>query len=320
MVHPDNEDQLEPTVVKLPRRLTLAELPNVLGALEPVLRCPAESNHDLLDVDLGDVEFCTPAGITSLAAAIESASLQKKFLHGKIHLPRNQDVLRYLQRMNFFDEIGIDAPEDFDRRTPDGFRPVTHIVDDSISPRIVREMAAAIQECHPNIDGGAMESLKTFMNELVENVFYHAASAIDCLICVQAYRRKSTVELAIADAGRGIRPCMLDSSKFGGQITDDFSAIELAIQQNVSALPDPRRGIGLWLATELVRRNEGTMTILSNDGGLKIDRLGAHREDGMIWPGTFIAVEFRLDRPINTNDVYESGGFPGIDEYDEIDF
>jgi hypothetical protein len=84
----------------------------------------------------------------------------------------------------------------------------------------------------------------------------------------------------------------------------------------VTTIDDPKRGIGLWVAAELVRQNEGRMLIVSHDGGVDIGKDGRSSIQAHFWPGTLIAVEFRTDRPMAVGAVYDSGDFPDADSFD----
>jgi anti-sigma regulatory factor (Ser/Thr protein kinase) len=168
------------------------------------------------------------------------------------------------------------------------------------------------------LDDAATFALKTCFSEIVENVFYHADSPIDALTSIQAYKKykgkPARTELVIVDGGRGIKP-VLAESRYADQITDDYSAISLAVQKNVTTTGDTNRGIGLWVASEVVRLNEGEMLILSNEGGVRVDKHGQHRVDDHYWPGTLVAIEFRMDKPLDTGPIYGSvEDWPDIDE------
>lgn len=218
-----------------------------------------------------------------------------------------------------FKELGVSFEEDFERKKPVGFRPVTHVESESKAPAVARDLVDAVGERNV-LDGATESALKTCFSELVENVFYHAGSPIDALTSIQAYRKykdkPARTELVIVDAGRGIRP-VLAESKYADEITDDYSAIALAVEKNVTTTGDERRGIGLWVASEVVRLNGGEMLILSNEGGMRVDSNGQHRVDEHFWPGTLVAIEFRMDKPIDTGPVYGPiEDWPDIDNFD----
>jgi anti-sigma regulatory factor (Ser/Thr protein kinase) len=306
--------------IKAPNKVTFERIGSVLQGLEPSLRAnqPGEARKILLDMT--SVAFCSPTGITILAAAIEDLFLRGALRGGEIWMPRSPLLRQYLQRMNFFSELKVSMPEEsFERREAKGFHPVTHVEDEDASPAATRALAAAVQE-HANLDEQSLGALKSCLNEVVENVFYHAQSRTEAIVCAQAYKKKQKAELVIADTGRGIRAALSKVPAYRDQATDDCKAIRLALEKNVTTTGDVRRGIGLWVASEVIRRNEGELLILSRDGGLLVDGDGDHDVTDHFWPGTLVVIEFRTDRPINTTAVYDSGEFPDDTDSDSFDF
>jgi anti-sigma regulatory factor (Ser/Thr protein kinase) len=308
---PSNADVLH---LKLPNKVQLATIGQVLNQLEPALRGNRGTISRLL-LDMSSVAFASPTGITIVAAGIEHLFTGGRIDQLQIWLPRSPLLVQYLQRMNFFNEMNVSLEEKFKRREPKRFRPVTHVPNEDVSPGYTRDLLRAVESSH-ELDTSTRNALKTCVNELIENVFYHAQSPVDALVAVQAYKKKNVTELVIADTGRGIRAALGEKHEYRDRVQDDCSAIKLAIQKNVTTTDDPKRGIGLWVASELVRQNEGRMLIMSHDGGVNISGDGQSNVQAHFWPGTLIAIEFRMDRPITVGEVYDSGNFPDADSFD----
>ena len=261
---PDSPDVLH---IKAPNKVTFATIGKVLGDLEPALRAgdagePSAEARSLV-LDMRSVAFCTPTGITILAAAIETLAMRGELKGGEIYFPRSPLLVRYLERMDFFSELKVKmpAPEDFTRKEPKGFYPISHVEDEKASPAATVALAEAVQE-HAKLDKESLGALKSCLNEVVENVFYHARSPIDALVCAQAYKKKKVTEMVIADTGRGIRAALSEVPEYREQAANDCSAIRLALEKNVTNTGDVKRGIGLWVASEVIRRNEGELLIL----------------------------------------------------------
>lgn len=310
-------DPKDPDVlyVKVPNKVTFDTIGKVLAQLEPLLKTgETEKPHPIL-LDMTSVAFCSPTGITILAAALEHLFGRGTLTGGEIWMPRGRLLNQYLQRMNFFKELKVNMPEAFQRREAKGFHPVTHVREEEESPASTRALAAAVQE-HADLDETSLGALKSCLNEIVENVFYHAESPIDALVCAQAYKKKQRAELVIADTGRGIRAALAQDPKYREQATTDCAAIRLALEKNVTTTDDVKRGIGLWVASEVIRLNGGELLILSHEGGLEVGADGTRDVTDHYWPGTLVVVEFRTDMPINTQMVYDSGGFPDADSFD----
>jgi anti-sigma regulatory factor (Ser/Thr protein kinase) len=310
-------DDLDTFRLKLPNKLTYEHIGKVLEQVEPFAKSGTEAEEQYLELDFTSTVFCSPTCITLLAACIERLWQEGKFTSGHVLHSKNELAVRYLKRMDFFNELSIPVEEDFERKEPIGFRPVTHVENEQTAPAVARDLVKAVSERN-KLDDAATFALKTCFSEIVENVFYHAGSPIDALTSIQAYKKykgkPARTELVIVDGGRGIKP-VLAESQYADRITDDYSAISLAVQKNVTTTGDTNRGIGLWVASEVVRLNEGEMLILSNEGGMRVDKRGQHRVDDHYWPGTLVAIEFRMDKPLDTGPIYGSvEDWPDIDD------
>jgi anti-sigma regulatory factor (Ser/Thr protein kinase) len=216
------------------------------------------------------VRECTATGITILAAAMQHLYQQGRVSQdSEIVLPQRLWIRQYFEYMEFFKELGVEVVSPQRSSKPRGFWPVTHVPNERASPGITRRILDAIEEYH-QMDPDARSALTSCVNEIIENVFYHASSPIDALVSAQASKDNKKTEIVIADTGRGIRPGLAELPEYRELANDDCSAIRLALEKNVTTTPDKKRGIGLWLASELVRRNGAEMLILSNEGGIDI--------------------------------------------------
>lgn len=102
--------------IKAPNKVTFAKIGAVLARLEPSLRAkePGETRKALLDMT--SVAFCSPTGITILAAALEHLFSRGTLTGGEIWMPRSPLLNQYLQRMDFFKELKVTMPpESFER-------------------------------------------------------------------------------------------------------------------------------------------------------------------------------------------------------------
>jgi anti-sigma regulatory factor (Ser/Thr protein kinase) len=300
-------DDPEVLCLEVPPEANFEGIRHVLDQLEPFLRGEAQQGAQPVIVDMRAVRSCSATGITILAAALEHLFVTSRFTNkSEMWLPKSPLVMQHLHRMDFFDELRMDVPRDSAEMESQGFRPVTHVSGEAESPAVARNLVSAVEESY-EIDSSVSGALKSCVNEVIENVFYHARSPIDALVSVQAFDGKA--ELVIADTGRGIRAALSEEPKYQGRVGDDCSAIRLALEKNVTTTGDDRRGIGLWVVSELVRKNEGRMLVLSNGGGIDIGCDGTVEVDRYFWPGTIVAVEFDMEKAIDMQEVYAGGEF-----------
>lgn len=301
--------------IKLPNRIEFKTVRSALATLDDVLRTSDEAPQRKVLLDMTSVVFYSATAITIIAALLEDLFLRAKLDGGQIWPPKNPLAMKYFQRMNFFSELNVEIPEDFVRRPPKNFCPVTHVPDERSGVEIVRELVAPFQQMY-EFDDVTVAGLRNCMSEVVENVFYHAQSSTDALVSAQAYPKKEKIELVIADTGRGIRAAFAEAPDYADLELDDCQAVRLAVGKNVSTTGDPKRGIGLWFASELARHNGGEFLILSKEGGARVCEDEISDVTGVFWPGTLVALEFRLDRPIDMKAVYDSGEFSDVDSFD----
>lgn len=302
--------------VSAPKYADFKGIRKTLKELEPALRSNGAPQRVVLDMT--PIQRCSATGITILAAAMQHLHRSKRLSKGsEIRPPDKLWIRRYIEDMEFFDALGVRLDQGGPAQRRSGTWPVTRVSNEKESARLTRtvlEHVPQFQKMHLESRG----ALASCVNEMAENVFNHATSPIDALIAAQASPRTKKGELVIADTGRGIREALAADPAYRDAVPDDYAAIKLALNLNVSRLEDRARGIGLWLVSQLARQNGGQMLILSNEGGIDIVGTQEERVDGYFWPGTLVAIEFDLTRPIRTKEVYDSGDFPDDDafEYD----
>jgi hypothetical protein len=201
----------------VPSNANFEGVKEVLTQLEPLFADREADEPRLVVVDMSSVDCCSATGITILAAALEDLFLRRKLRPGsQIVPPQRTEVTQFLRRMDFFKELGVRMDQLPGR--PHGFRPVTHVADDSESPAVTRSLVEAVEESYA-IDPITAGALKSCMNEVIENVFYHARSPIDALVSVQTEDHK--VELVIVDTGRGIRDSLSEVAEYRREVRDD---------------------------------------------------------------------------------------------------
>src|SRR5262245_57092390 len=125
--------------VKLPPAVFEEHLPKFLGAIWQV-----PDDHDL-EIDFSRSRFYIPVAITSLIARIDYAASNG----GKIRLCglNKCENLRYLQRIDFFNQLKVELDEDFTRYDPqDAFVPVREVLIGGVSIRN-DEIATELARC-----------------------------------------------------------------------------------------------------------------------------------------------------------------------------
>ncbi len=206
--------------------------------------CTAEE----LSLSLPQSAFLRPAGIVLLAAGI--ACRQERQLRTALS-PEGGigDAYRYLQRIDFFTELGVQTSEAFQRHAAVGrFVPLRRMVD----LRAAREVAEATSDCIeqqlPDVGPSPLRMARFVFEELGANVVQHSGAPRTGFGMAQAYPQDRQLEIAFADAGIGFRASLQRNPELEGRIEEDGEALQLAIGRAVSGRQPGRTNMGLGLS------------------------------------------------------------------------
>lgn len=156
-----------------------------------------------------------------------------------------------------------------------------------------------------------LTTLRYVLSELLYNTLEHGKSFFKyqsslkrtpSLIQFTWYQKSNEIHFIIADTGIGIKKHI--EQAYPGQESDE-DAIKLAIKPQVSGTfgsTDPYKeknnaGVGLYLSTNIIRRLNADMHIVSGNGVLHIsprDITGRTLENR--WSGTFVLVSVKLEK------------------------
>jgi hypothetical protein len=281
--------------------LSMSRIPHVLSLLEPLWDplapvCPVHFN-------LRDVTFIWPSAITLLTTAV--IRLQQDGFSIRITRPRKENVDNYLNRIDFYDLVGMEVDYPWQRHSADGrFREVVQVPTEAEGDSVVREIMTVVSQ---NVEGvaGIYDAIYHTFLEVMNNVFHHAHSPTHGVLCAQHYPWLQRVELSVVDSGRGIPVSLGQNPDLKGRFTNAAEAIELAIQPRVTGRPEYNTGEGLFFSLEFIKANEGKACIYSQDGVLWLEDGLVRTESASFWPGTLVALRFCTDRPVDTRAIFD---------------
>ena len=104
---------------------------------------------------------------------------------------------------------------------------------------------------------GAWDYFVLMLSEIIDNVIEHATAHFG-FIEVQIHR-SGTVLMTVADSGVGVRQSFLRTNQYSPRTDED--ALLLAINEQITSLPDRGRGNGLWFATRNAAANNGQFSL-----------------------------------------------------------
>lgn len=251
-----------------------------------------------------DISFIDPygmIGILNVGELLKKSSIQKSFV-----LPKSEEVLRYLERMDFFRF----ASEYFTLKPPkppisemylrssytDVLLEITPIgKSDDIHFIVgkVKDRAHSILAKHLHYDDKAINGFIVALSEVCQNIIEHSENK--GFVGIQKYHfqknlNKNVVKIAVMDLGIGFRKSL--SERFS--IKDDYQAIEKALLHGASRHEEKGRGHGLAAVRRFVAQWNGKISIRSGTAKLSIIpdwSWGKEKEQNLIpFPGSQISI------------------------------
>jgi anti-sigma regulatory factor (Ser/Thr protein kinase) len=259
--------------------------------------------RDVDIIDMRDVTFVDPFGMVGILEA--GRYLNSRGIRKRIVLPESQNVLRYLERMDFFKHVEryfyLDAgvPELSDKflRSSQSdvlleITPIERSEDIHYIVGKVKKRAYAILEKHLHYNDLAIGSFIVALSEVCQNIIEHSENT--GLVGIQKYhfqkREKNVVKIAVMDLGIGFRESLSERVS----AADDLDAIEKALIHGFSRHRDDGRGHGLAAVRRFVMQWNGKISIRSGTGKFSIIpdwAWGKERERNLLYfPGAQINI------------------------------
>lgn len=225
----------------------------------------AARERDGLEIDLGGVEWVSPAGVAGLLAACLGADTN--VLGATVLLPESREVRTYLGQVGFLAELERngwigDGEPDLDPAAIGPHLPVTRLTTENEVDEASDRLYRALDEA--GLFGGLCDDLIDVLAELAGNAYEHGSK---CYAVAQIYtgRQSGTpgVHLAVADFGEGFARTLRERY---GPMTDS-EAIVRAFEEQVSGTGHSYRGFGLSQIDGLLgKKAENALHIVSWSG------------------------------------------------------
>src|SRR3989338_2197087 len=231
------------------------------------------------EINLQEVSFIDPygmVGILEIGEFLKSQGAQKI-----LYLPESEEVLKYLERMDFFRFAG----KYFDLRPPQPhisgkylrssysdvlleITPIEKSDDIHFIVGRVKDRAHAILAKHLHYDERAINGFIVALSEVCQNIIEH--SEAKGFVGIQKYHfqnlNKNVVKIAVMDIGIGFKKSLSERFSF----KSDIQAIEKALFHGASRYADEGRGHGLAAVRRFVKQWNGRLSIRSGTAKLSI--------------------------------------------------
>ncbi|MDP3112447.1 MAG: ATP-binding protein [Thermodesulfovibrionales bacterium] len=261
------------------------------------------SYEETTAINLRSAAFIDPygmVGILEIGELLKSEGIKKT-----IYLPESEEVLRYLERMDFFkfaDEYFNLKPSELQisgkylrSSYSDVLLEITPIEkSDDIHFIVgkVKDRAHSILAKHLHYDDKAINGFIVALSEVCQNIIEH--SKTKGYVGIQKYFwqniNKNIVKIAVMDIGIGFRKSL--SGRFA--IKNDFEAIDKALLHGASRYADEGRGHGLAAVRRFVTQWNGKLAIRSGTARLSIMpdwARGKEKETNLVpFPGSQINI------------------------------
>lgn len=235
------------------------------------------SSQDI--IDLKDVNFIDPYGMVGILKAGEF--LKSKHTKKTLLLPESEDVLRYLERMDFFKyadryfKLDPDKPNISEKYLRSSYSdvlleitPIKKSDDIHFIVGKVKKRAHTILKKHLHYDERAINGFIVALSEVCQNILEHSENT--GLVGIQKYHfqklNKNVVKIAVMDLGIGFKKSLRERFK----IKDDLEAIDKALFHGASRYADKGRGHGLAAVRRFVDEWNGKLSIRSGAAQLSI--------------------------------------------------
>jgi anti-sigma regulatory factor (Ser/Thr protein kinase) len=229
-------------------------------------------------IDLSSVSFIDPYGMVGLLEIGELCQLED--VKKTVVLPRSDEVLKYLDRMDFFPfarrSFSLENPSGTTgkyQRSPDSdvlleITPIEKSNDIHFIVGKVEERAQSILATHLRYDERAINGFIVALSEVCQNIIEHSENK--GFVGIQKYRyqslNKNIVKIAVMDVGIGFRKSL--SGRF--KLRNDLDAIDKALLHGASRYEDEGRGHGLAAVRRFVTQWQGKLSIRSGTARLSI--------------------------------------------------
>ncbi|WP_028845459.1 ATP-binding protein [Thermodesulfovibrio thiophilus] len=142
--------------------------------------------------------------------------------------------------------------------------------------------------------------LKYMLSEVMLNAVSHSDSTVDIVACAQYYPYKRKTQVSIVDCGVGFKATL---SRKHNDIFNERDALKKAIQKGITGSIQyvyqnaiKNIGIGLYALSQMVKKLNGYLSIVSKDGCLILENNQIRTTElPCKWDGSIVAFEFDLN-------------------------
>ncbi len=275
-----------------------------LRDLAPVI----SRDYEELDINLETLRYIDLMQAIMLVAAVNEARN-----NGKEIRVNCKDCNEYLQRINFYEELGVAKEENFIRHDKTcSLLEISNITKDN-DGQVVNGIMRILQNSTA-LDYSVLQCLNYCFWEMVDNIQEHAKSCIGGYTVVQKYPRKNKLEINLVDTGRGIRASLSENASLA-ELSEE-EALRECIKEGMTS--GSGRGNGLFHTTNFVKENGGRFLMHSCSWALEISGGVVRTFPVPFWQGTAIHLEVNSCNDVLLENIFGDEIPTTVEEADEL--
>jgi hypothetical protein len=266
--------------------------------LEFLATCPPGS---VPTIDLGEISWVHPSALVAFRAGLDTFEQTGRSV--TIACPTNLNVLSYMAALGFLQMVPacvrLTGTQGIERNRASGsdrLVPLTRLS----STDDMEQVIETVSRLDGMLGAGDGEWIKTkgavlsTITEICSNIFHHA-NVGHGWVAAQTYFNRFTagdyIELAIGDAGRGIKATLAEALQELAPLPDEVVLARM-LNEHLSSRTASGGGMGYYVLQQAARQLDGQFWLRSGLGGISHPRRGAWQAEPLsfCWQGTFVHV------------------------------
>ena len=238
-----------------------------------------------LIIDFSDCDFIYPDYAILLLCSIKYIENLGVKVSGTLLLGKNNKIVSYLAKMNFFENLNVKLPLSIPKFNPNNAVQIQRYTSEN-QLEVLNSILKVLRE-KSSLNDNVYASLDYCFNEILDNVLNHTEEKVGWVVA-QYFENINSIRLIVCDFGMGIHTSLNQKHNF-----TEEEAITKCIESGVTN--GKGQGHGLFATASFVKLNKGWLSLFSGNKKLNVSEKETIVKDIAKWQGTCVYIR------INTN-------------------
>lgn len=238
-----------------------------------------------LIIDFSDCDFIYPDYALLLLCSIKYIENLGIKVSGTLKLGKNNKIVIYLAKMNFFENLNVKIPVEIPKFNPNNAVQIQRYTSEN-QIEVLKKILKVLKE-KSSLKDSVYASLDYCFNEILDNVLNHTEEKVGYIVA-QYFENINSIRLIVCDFGMGIQASLNQKFNF-----TEEEAISKCIESGVTN--GKGQGHGLYATASFIRLNKGWLSLISGNKKINVSEKGNKIKDISNWQGTCVYIR------INTN-------------------